>query len=99
MDNLERYSSLVSLTLRFATPSWEESLSLTDPGALFTRHFPSLRSLSLKEFLIEDTAIAMEFWSRHPYLEQIELRIIAGECFASPSSGFLPNLRVLTVKV
>ena len=72
----------------------------TSTYLIFKIDMPFLRSLSLAYFREVDTALAMEFFERHPSIEYLDVAVnyIDNYWFASElPHNFLPNLRHLRV--
>ena len=69
MEKLFKKLDHISDTLD--TLSLGNCTTLTPSSPLLQLKFAQLRSITLCNFFIEDTAQAMEFWERHPTLEYV----------------------------
>ncbi|KDR76891.1 hypothetical protein GALMADRAFT_246000 [Galerina marginata CBS 339.88] len=95
-------NSLGSLSSTLHTLAISKQCDAISASRIFSLNFPVLRSLSLSEYTVDDTAEAMKFWNRHPSLEFIKctVRELRGQSFFDNtySPQFLPNLRHLKVQ-
>ncbi|KDR68791.1 hypothetical protein GALMADRAFT_256642 [Galerina marginata CBS 339.88] len=97
-SDLKAFKNLSSLSQSLCTLHISTNVLGFHASHIFSLHFPCLRSLSLENYLTNDTSQAMEFWNQHPCLEFISCTTPSStwRFFSSEfSTNFLPNLRHL----